>query len=106
MSEMVERVARALCRDGGFQDTDSLDHRVRFGSDPPVVDTQPIWRRFEKEARTAIEAMREPALIEDVCRKAADPRTGYICWEGISVHRAADIVDAVLGAALAEPDAP
>ena len=57
---------------------------------------------FRRAARAVIEAMREPAVLEAACRAAADLRTGYICWEGISVHRAADVVDAVLGGALTE----
>lgn len=57
---MVEQVARALARDFGFDDVDMLDHRTIFNSNPVLVDTQPIWRRFEKAARAAIAAMREP----------------------------------------------
>lgn len=41
MSEMVERVARAICQ-------------------PPVGDYSGDWRDFIPEARAAIEAMREP----------------------------------------------
>jgi hypothetical protein len=105
MSEsMVERVARALCRDGGFQDTDSLDHRVRFGSDPPVVDTQPIWRRFEKEARAAIEAMREPT--EKMKRAViADARSDELIDSPVAVMLM-DSWRAMIAAALAESDAP
>jgi hypothetical protein len=49
-NEMIERVARALCR----ADNCDPDHE---SSDP--IDAG-LWTRYEPDARTAIEAMREP----------------------------------------------
>lgn len=68
MSEMIERVARAICR---------LGHDEYLSKDPDYIipaaartDGKPIatWRLFEGQARAAIEAMREPtrAMIEAV----------------------------------------
>jgi hypothetical protein len=53
MSEMVERVARAICSSTG-RDPDSpfRDHHGR------PLDF-PEWKRWSAEARAAIEAMRE-----------------------------------------------
>ena len=109
MSEMVERVKAAWRRfvDGSshgrgysywaIYDTVSGEEAGRYPT--PAAMSAAL---SDMRARAAIEAMREPTLIEAACRAAADKRTGYICWEGISVHRAADVVDAVLAAALAE----
>jgi len=95
VSEMVERVAWAIVAKMSEQT-----------GRPPPSDTA-LSEKACAVARAAIEAMRDPIVIEQACRAAADPRTGYICWEGISVHRAADVVDAVLGAALLpDPDKP
>jgi hypothetical protein len=50
MSEMVERVAKALSiADGNHPDACSNDE-----------DSQPIWHLYTADARAAIEAMREP----------------------------------------------
>lgn len=52
MSEMIERVARAL----------ASHHWYMSGNDPEkegaVIDRR--WRNFEPQARAAIEAMRDP----------------------------------------------
>ena len=45
MSEMVERVARALCRLDGHPENATMDGK-------------PLWQDYEPEARAAIEAMR------------------------------------------------
>ena len=47
MSEMIEQVARAMCKDAGYN-TD--DYR----------GTHPIWMNFWHVATVAISAMREP----------------------------------------------
>ena len=47
--EMVERVARTLCRAGGLPE-DEIDHG------------QPMWRSYEALARTVLMSMREPSL--------------------------------------------
>lgn len=49
MSEMIERVARAICRSGICGPREHLDEQENLN-----------WRKFELEARAAIEAMREP----------------------------------------------
>ena len=49
-SEMIERVARALCREAG-DDPDETDITGRGG---------PLWRLWIDAARSAIEAMMEP----------------------------------------------
>jgi hypothetical protein len=47
MDSMVERVARALCKENAKD------------PDWPVAGT-PYWKAYEREARAAIEAMRQP----------------------------------------------
>lgn len=49
MSEMLERVARAICRGGMTGPKDHLDEQENSN-----------WRMFVVEARAAIAAMREP----------------------------------------------
>jgi hypothetical protein len=46
--EMVERVARTLCRAGGRP-----ENALYYG--------QPTWRRYEARARDVILSMREPS---------------------------------------------
>lgn len=54
--------------------------------------------------RVIIAVLRKPAVLEALCRKAADPETGLcVAYTETSVHRAVDIVDAVLAAALLAP---
>jgi hypothetical protein len=68
MSEMVERVARALCVDA---------HSGRLSPDaimtcgPRSEIGKPAWRLFEDRARVAIAAMREPteAMVDAQMRK-------------------------------------
>ena len=48
MSEMVEKVARAICRASGFE-PDHTDHLDRV-----------FWTLYTQEARAAIKAMMEP----------------------------------------------
>lgn len=45
---MIERVARAICVDGGFN------------PDEQMPNNGPRWRYYEPAARSAIQAMREP----------------------------------------------
>jgi hypothetical protein len=55
--EMVERVARAICKaDGRDPDSDFTSGNATF----------PAWQAYQSRARAAIEAMREPteAMIE------------------------------------------
>lgn len=67
MSEMVERVARALCPGDPDEMTPEMvrreiDGRVTCTFDGPMV---PVWTFFVGQARTAIEAMREPTEAMD-----------------------------------------
>jgi hypothetical protein len=57
MSEMIERVARALCVDahGGNLSPDAI-----LTCGPASEVGQPAWKFFEKRAHAAITAMREP----------------------------------------------
>ena len=54
-SEMVERVARAICTASGV-DPDIV-HTDKFG------EKLVCWIHFEPQARAAIEAMREPTRV-------------------------------------------
>lgn len=76
MSEMVERVARALCTARGLDpDRVSSIGNSRDDGGPEASVALPAWMNFRAAARAAIEAMREPTLRmicevqkkEDVC---------------------------------------
>lgn len=75
MSEMVERVARAMCRqhnlDGFGLDITEDDHITRYVNN--TVDKE--WPKWSREARAAIEAMREPtdAMLDAACDGLVDP---------------------------------
>jgi hypothetical protein len=90
MTSLVELVARRLT--------------VLEESDPDgetIIPERPKrWMLLTEEARSVLEIIRDPDALLDACRRAADPASGDVCWAGVSVHRAADIVDAVIGAAL------
>jgi len=89
---MVERFARAM---GDAADAYAAGEGC---DDVGVLDADLLLEM----AANVIKAIRDPDLIEAACRKAADPRTGDVCWVGVSVHRAADIVYTVLDAALTD----
>ena len=55
MSEMIERVAKALCVADGF-DPDGLIAYAKAGRPEAVED----WKQYQRRARAAIKAMREP----------------------------------------------
>jgi hypothetical protein len=57
MSEMVERIARALCIDAHGS---SLSPDAILTCGPAREVGQPAWKFFEDRARVAIAAMREP----------------------------------------------
>lgn len=63
---MTERVARALSEEYGIPPDHIWNRIVEKPGETPVVFGQPAWQRFVKDARVAIEAMREPtkAMIE------------------------------------------
>lgn len=71
MSEMVERVARAICCSGGCW-------RVR---DPRYISQLPCAApTYLQEARAAIEAMREPTVaMEQAGADASEGSTG-LAW--------------------------
>jgi hypothetical protein len=60
MSEMLERVARALCQADGCSSDAVLGIVPDIGSVPPADIVAPAWRRYVDKARSAIVAMREP----------------------------------------------
>lgn len=68
MSEMVERMARAMAT-VLFEDAD-----VYWGLDPIPVAVEKFWQDYDPAARAAIKAMREPtegmisAALDDDCR--------------------------------------
>lgn len=66
-SEMVERVARRLCKDCGV-DPERVDGGSWDGGALPMGI--PAWECWEGEARAAIEAMREPT--QEMHEAAAD----------------------------------
>ena len=57
MSEMVERVARAICEADGVDPDKEI---CGMGVQLPIGELAPAWRARLKQARAAIEAMREP----------------------------------------------
>lgn len=56
----LERAARALCRSRGI-DPDSNYQPQSGGATLEVALPQPAWRQWERNARAAIEAIREPS---------------------------------------------
>lgn len=89
MSEMVERVARALSENCGSFTGDTADTLVRNVKDGQMI---PRWRLFDDMARAAIAAMREPtqkmtdaATIDEISASIA-----YICWADMIVAALAD----------------
>lgn len=87
MSEMIERVARAICRAGMSGPKDHLNKQENLN-----------WRKFEIEARAAIEAMREPtnAMVEASNRE----------WDGRMSHRSSGAWQAMIDAALSPSPSP
>lgn len=59
MSEMVDRVARALCIADGY-DPDANENRAWLDGDVILSDTKLGWEWHIARARAALEAMREP----------------------------------------------
>jgi hypothetical protein len=81
MSEMVERVARALCRSAAL-------------GDPGQAYIDANWPNYSTAARAAIEAMREPTeamigagrgALPNFCPEDSD---ALVCWQ--------DMIDAAL----------
>lgn len=62
MSEMVERVARAICEARGGDPDVLLSINSAYDDGRPEADVAiPNWRNHAAAARAAIEAMREPS---------------------------------------------
>lgn len=68
---MVEKVARALVKATGG-DPDWTGYQSG-----PADDARPLWMRREKEARAAIEAMKEPNLA---MRKVCSFEAAEVTW--------------------------
>jgi hypothetical protein len=68
MSEMIERVARAICA--------KMFENPKFycGLDPIPIAVERGWRDFVGEARAAIEAMREPTKAMSARADAIESR--------------------------------
>ena len=68
MTDIIERVARALC----VSDATPPDRPVSF------EDNTPLWELHKKAARAAIAAMRDctPAMLD--AGSAAHPAGGYV----------------------------
>lgn len=70
MSEMVERVARAL-------------YHAHSRNKPYDILQPEFQRQYEKQARAAIEAMREPteAMKNAMCEAGPDTNSGEFSWD-------------------------
>ena len=88
--EMVERVARALCIAMGLPPDHEFREVVGSGFEESVVSVI-AWTKFQREARVAIEAMRQPT--EPMLLAAGLHPTG---------HNPFDAWQAMIGAALDE----
>lgn len=59
MSEMVERVARAICKAVGY---DADEPARKHGA----LNDLPMWRTYERDARAAIASMRTPTRAMEI----------------------------------------
>lgn len=71
---MIERVARAMCQQGGFD------------PDEQMPNDGPRWRYYVPGARTAIEAMREPTKPMYAAAYAAfvPASDAQACWQAMT----------------------
>jgi hypothetical protein len=90
---LIERVARALCAEFGIP-PDSI-HWKTEGDDPAKFQSAKNWTRFSAEARTAIEAMREPTEVMLAAAKALDVIPDWNDCASAEQHYAA-MIDAAL----------
>ena len=76
MNEMIERVARAICKARGFEPEGCNDPApVPRGTTVVLAVALPNWRYFRVDAEAAIAAMREPTevmLCEGLRQPCAD----------------------------------
>lgn len=85
MSEMIERVAKALAvADGMHPEATSNDE-----------DETPIWELYVISARSAIEAMRIPT-------EAMETALARSAWQSGSGRKPAQVISDVIDAALSE----
>lgn len=86
MADMVEKVARAICRADGV-DPDAIGYGL--GVQMPKDAEYPLWKAREAQARAAIEAMRTPTEAMRRAGTAAmpvcfDEEAGAIsCWQAM-----------------------
>ena len=89
--DMVERVARALCR-------------VDSHPENATMDGKPLWMDYIPEARAAIEAMREPTGAMAKAGAGAELTTSYggeyNTFDYLSGENAADVWRDMIDAAL------
>ena len=98
---MVEKVARAICEAQG-DDPDYLEPGDAHGIDAYFSDGEPAFRRWKnyiREARAAIEAMREPS---NAILKAGYEAMFADEWTGRQAPMMGAGFDAMLSAALSE----
>jgi hypothetical protein len=91
MSEMVERVAKAICVSEGAVDPDGSFEGVAH------------WERYAAEARAAIEAMREPTE-QQVAAGIVQARECTDNWTAAGSCVAEHVWAAMISAALSTPD--
>lgn len=105
MSEMVERVARALCiADGELPEAFHTKAAYEAQDRDGVMLTDaafPLWMRYRQAARAAIEAMREPNMAMVVALGQAIQKPGaaqgvVICDPGLVAHAWFRMIDAAL----------
>lgn len=94
MSEMIERIARALCEADGYD-----PNHLEPGDDPYMNNTTVIdgrnrknepchffWRHYDQKARATLHAMREPTKeMEDAGRHEMEspPCLPKFVWRGM-----------------------
>lgn len=91
MTEMVERVARAICASAGY-DPDGFDESTL--PDNESKDGWSNWMGFQSETLAAILAMREPTMAQLAAGQAA--------WLKDDLKRSSTLYTAMIDAALSE----
>lgn len=85
MSEMVERVARTLAKIDGFdpdEDPNYVDGKIYTQvAHPPGTR---LWNRYERKARAAIAAMREPTkAMHDAGSHGYNDALATVIWQAM-----------------------
>ncbi len=104
MSDMIERVARAMHEELAGGDPDELIHHPAQNSwEQP---TRKRWEQWEDAARAAIEAMREPTEAMKLAGcKHDDPLGELVDWRGADTttrEAVGGVFTAMIDAALEE----